>query len=351
MSESRYFLAAETAQPPFFVGIDVGGTNIKFGVVDDLGRPLSWLSIPTEAPRGPEDAARRMGAAVREVIAKAGLGPQAVVRAGLGSAGPMDLPAGIITDPVNLAGWDNFPIRDRVSAHCGLPVTFENDANAAAYGEFWVGAGRGLASLVLLTLGTGIGVGIILGDMVLRGEHSYGGESGHIVIDGREDARFCGCGRRGHLEAYASATAVIKRTAELLEAGRPSTLRQRLAAGEPLTPKMVAVEAAAGDPLSLEIVLETAHYVAVGAVSLIHAVEPAGIFLGGGMTFGGSATDLGRRFLDHVRQEVRRLALPALAAKTTIDFASLGGDAGYIGAAGVARLEHLQRGRCPDSRG
>ncbi len=345
MSELRHFIAAETATPPFFVGIDLGGTNIKFGVVDDLGRPLSWLSIPTEPQRGPEDAAGRMGTAVREVIAKAGLQPQAVARVGFGSAGPMDLPAGIITSPVNLAGWDNFPIRDRVSQHCGLPVTFENDANAAAYGEFWVGAGCGLASLVLLTLGTGIGVGIILGGIVIRGEHSYGGESGHIIIDGGQDARLCGCGRRGHLEAYASATAVIKRTAELLEAGGASTLRQKIAAGEPLTPKLVAVEAAAGNQLSLEIVMETAHSIAVGAVSLIHAVEPAGIFLGGGMTFGGPATELGRRFLDHVRREVRRLALPALAAKTTIDFASLGGDAGYIGAAGVARLEHLQQGR------
>ena len=87
----------------------------------------------------------------------------------------MDLPAGIIISPVNLAGWDHFPIRDRVSDHCGMPVTFENDANAAAYGEFWV-AGRGFGSLVLLTLGTGIGVGIILDDMVIRGEHSHGGE-------------------------------------------------------------------------------------------------------------------------------------------------------------------------------
>ena len=158
-------------------------------------------------------------------------------------------------------------------------------------------------------MGTGIGVGIILGGVVLRGEHSYGGESGHIIIDGGEDARLCGCGRRGHLEAYASATAVIKRTAELLD-GRRSRARsgRRLPAGEPLTPKLVAVEAAAGDPLSLEIVCETAHYIAVGAVCLMHAVEPAGIFLGGGMTFGGQATELGRRFLDQVRHEVRRLA-------------------------------------------
>ena len=221
MSQARHFIAAETASPPFFVGIDLGGTYIKFGVVDDLGRPLSWLSIPTEVQRGPEDAARRMGAAVREAIAKAGLQPQAVARVGFGSAGPMDLPAGIIISPVNLVGWDHFPIRDRVSHHCGMPVTFENDANAAAYGEFWVGAGRGLGSLVLLTLGTGIGVGIILDDVVIRGEHSHGGESGHIIIDCREEARLCGCGRRGHLEAYASATAVTKRTGNCSTPGGP----------------------------------------------------------------------------------------------------------------------------------
>ncbi len=342
MSQARHFIAAETASPPFFVGIDLGGTYIKVGVVDDLGRPLSWLSIPTEVQRGPEDAARRMGAAVREAVAKAGLQPQSVARVGFGSAGPMDLPAGIIISPVNLVGWDHFPIRDRVSHHCGMPVTFENDANAAAYGEFWVGAGRGLGSLVLLTLGTGIGVGIILDDVVIRGEHSHGGESGHIIIDCREEARLCGCGRRGHLEAYASATAVTKRTVQLLDAGRASSLSRRMADGAELTPKLVADEAADGDELSLQIVSETAHYIALGAVSLMHAVEPEGVFLGGAMTFGGPATELGRRFLAQIRQEVRRLALPTLAEKTTVEFATLGGDAGYIGAAGVARLEYLQ---------
>ncbi len=345
MSETRHFIAAETAEPPFFVGIDLGGTNIKFGVVDDRGRSLSWISIPTEVKRGPEDAARRMAAAVREVIAKAGLQPQAVVRVGFGSAGPLDIPAGIISSPVNLPGWHDFPIRDRVSDHCGMPVTFENDANAAAYGEFWVGAGRGLGSMVLLTLGTGIGVGIIIDDVVLRGEHSYGGESGHMIIDCDENARLCGCGRRGHLEAYASATAVIKRTRQLLDAGRPSSLSGRIAQGAELTPKLVAGEAAAGDQLSLEIVSETAHYIAIGAVSLMHVVEPDGVFLGGAMTFGGPATDLGRRFLAQVQDEVRRLALPAIAAKTAVEFATVGGDAGYIGAAGVARLEHLQQTR------
>ena len=342
MPETRQFIAADAAQKPFYVGINVGGTNIKLGVVDDLGRPLSWLSIPTEFKRGPEDAVRRMADAVRDAVAKAGLKPEAIGRVGLGSAGPMDLPAGVITTPINLTGWENFPIRDRLSHHCRLRVTFENDGNAAAYGEYWVGAGRGLRSLILLTLGTGIGAGIIVGGTVVHGAHSHGGESGHILLDFRDDARPCGpgCGKRGHLEAYASATAVVKRTQELLANGPTTSLSRRVAAGESLTPKLVAIEAAAGDPLSLEIVAETARWIARGAVSLMHMVGPDGVFLGGAMTFGGAQSDLGRRFLDSVRQEVRRLALPCMAEGARIEFAALGGDAGYIGAAGVARQEH-----------
>jgi glucokinase len=342
MSETRQFITAGEAKAPFFVGIDLGGTNIKMGVVDDLGRPLSWLSIPTESPHGPEDAAQRIAAAVGEAIRAAGIQRESVARVGFASAGPLDIPAGVITDPSNLKGWKNFPIRDRVAFHSGLPVTFENDANAAAYGEFWIGAGRGCRSLVLLTLGTGIGCGIIIGDLVLRGEHSYGGESGHIMINFDETAPMCGCGRRGHLETYASARSVIRRTQEALDSGRASALSQRIAAGAELTPKLVAVEAESGDPLSLEIIFDTARYIAIGAVDLMHMLQPEGVFLGGAMTFGGPGSELGRRFLARVREEVRRLARPHLAEKTAIEFATLGGDAGYIGAAGVARLAHLR---------
>ncbi|MEN6457861.1 MAG: ROK family protein [Thermoguttaceae bacterium] len=342
MLEKLRCIGVAEAQEPLFVGIDLGGTNIKFGVVDDLGRPLSQLSIPTEAERGPEDTARRMAAAVHRVIGDAGLTPANIARVGLASAGPMDIPAGMITTPINLKGWHDAPIRDLVARECGMPVTFENDANAAAYGEFWVGAGRDCPSLILLTLGTGVGCGIIFGNLVLRGEHSHGGESGHILLDFSPEARMCGCGRRGHLEAYASATAVIKRACQLLDAGRPSTLSDRLAAGKRLTPKLIAVEAETGDALSVEIVMETAHYIALGAVSLMHMLQPAGVFLGGAMTFGGHATALGRQFLGHVRDEVQRLALPHVARATSIDIATLGGDAGFIGAAGVARLDWMQ---------
>ncbi len=267
-----------------------------------------------------------------EAIHQAGLEPAAAVRVGLGSAGIIDSAAGILLKPVNLKGWDNFPLRDRVSAHCGLPVTLANDANAAAYGEFWVGSGRDFHSMVLFTLGTGIGSGIIVGDLAIDGEHNCGAECGHIIIDCAENARLCGCGQRGHLEAYASGTAVVKRTREALDAGRPSSLNERLAQCSHLTPKLVAHEAEAGDALSLEIIAETARYLAIGIVNLMHTINPSGVLLGGAMTFGGGQTALGRRFLDWIKEEVSRRAFRGPAEQTVIDFATLGGDAGYIGA-------------------
>lgn len=347
MPQTRRFLSPEEAQGPFFVGLDLGGTNIKVGVVDDQGRPLSWLSVPTEPEKGAEDASARMGGAVLRAIEQAGLQPSDVARVGLGSPGTMDIPAGMLIEPVNLKGpkgneWNHFPIRDRVSHHCGLPVAFANDAAAAAYGEYWVGAGREFHSIVLFTLGTGIGCGIIIGDLSIDGENSHGAECGHLVIDFAEDARRCGCGQPGHLEAYASATGVVKRAQEALDADGSSSLTNLLSKGEELTPKLLAQEAEAGDRLSMEIILETARFMGVGIVNLMHTVDPNGVLLGGAMTFGGNDSELGRRFLAEIRQEVNRRAFPVLAKRIAIDFATLGGDAGYIGAAGIARVEHIK---------
>jgi glucokinase len=345
MSETRRFISVSEAQEPFFAGIDLGGTNIKVGVVDDLGRPLSYLSIPTEVERGAEDASQRMGGAVRQAIKAAGLDVSAIARVGLGSPGTMDIPAGMLVKPVNLKGWDDFPLRDRVSCHCGLPVSFANDADAAAYGEFWIGSGRGFQSIVLFTLGTGIGCGIIIGDSIISGQHSHGGECGHIIINFDDDARVCGCGQRGHLESYASATAVIKRTQEALAAGRKSSLGAHIAAGRELTPKLMATEAEKGDELSLEVIMETARYMGIGVVNLMHTVDPNGVLLGGAMTFGGHKSGVGRRFLARIKEEVRQRAFAFLAERTVIDYATLGGDAGFIGAAGIARLDCTKQGK------
>lgn len=335
MTKTRQFISVSDAQPPFYVGMDLGGTDTKIGVVDDLGRTLAWLAVPTKPENGPEDAAQRLGQAVLEAIRQAGLERSNIARVGLGSAGILDATAGILLKPVNLRGWENFPLRDRVSVHCELPVTFANDANAAAYGEFWIGSGRDFCSMVLLTLGTGIGCGIILGDLSIDGEHGHGAECGHIIIDYNENARMCGCGQRGHLEAYASATATVKRTREALEGGRESSLSRF----HDLNTKSIAIEAAAGDPLALEIIADTARFVGIGVVSLMNTIDPGCVLIGGAMTFGGHDTDLGLRFLGWIKEEVERRAFRILAEKITIDFATLGSDAGYLGAAGLARLD------------
>jgi glucokinase len=149
MAQKRELISARKARAPFFVGVDLGGTNVKVGVVDDRGRSVSYLSTPTKADQGPDDATRRMAEAVRRAIRKARLKPSAVARVGLGSPGTMDIPAGMLLKPVNLPGWDDFPIRDRLSQYCGLPVAFANDATAAAYGEYWIGSGRRFHSMVL----------------------------------------------------------------------------------------------------------------------------------------------------------------------------------------------------------
>jgi len=343
MSHVRQFITREEARPPYFVGVDLGGTNIKVGVVDDEGRPLSWLSIPTQVEKGPEDGARRMAQAVLDAIEQAQLKPQEVAAVGLGTPGTMDIRAGMLLEPGNLPGWWHFQIRDRLAQGCGLPVTFENDANAAAYGEFWVGIGKAFTSMVLFTLGTGVGGGIIVNNLLIDGENSAGGELGHTIIDYNANARMCTCGGRGHLEAYASAHGVIERTREALESGQTSSLKPRLAAGEELTPLMVSEEAEKGDALARQIVFDTARYAGIGAVNAMHTIDPSGVIFGGAMTFGGHDTELGRAFLARIREEVLDRALRVLAGRTVIDFASLGGDAGFIGAAGVARLAHLRK--------
>lgn len=328
------------ASKPYFVGIDVGGTNIKFGLVDDDGQTLAYHSIRTEQDKGAEDACRRMGQAVEQLIRNAAVQRADIVRAGLATPGPMDIGKGLILRPGNLPGWWDFPIRDRASHHVRMPVTFANDANAAAYGEFWSGAGKQYHSLVLLTLGTGVGGGIIVGDTLIEGEHSCGSECGHILINPSNDAPMDSLGKRGSLESYTNANAVVDRTLAALDSGTASSLVKRRAAGEEITPHMVADEADRGDEVARTVIMETGYWLAIGIVSLVHTIDPDAVLLGGAMTFGGNDTEVGQAFLQRIRDEVRPRLLEPLRDTVRIEFASLGGDAGYIGAAGLARLEH-----------
>jgi len=340
VTTGRRLVPLAEATPPLYAGIDLGGTNIKAALVDDAGRMLAFHTEPTHVDRGPEDAAARMGGAVHVLAGMAGVAATDIARVGLGTPGSQDLPSGRILRAGNLPGWDNFPIRDRVAVHCGRDVTYANDANAAAYGEFWVGSGREYASLILLTLGTGVGGGIIIGDTNVEGAHSHGSECGHIIVDTSPTARTCPFGHQGDLEAYASATALVAAARAALAAGGRGPLADAVAGGDALSPILIARAAAAGDPLAMDLILDAARWLGIGIVTLMHTIDPAAVILGGAMTFGGAADPVGKAFIERIRAEVRARAFPVLAERTVIRYADLGGDAGSIGAAGLARLAH-----------
>src|SRR6266852_3291378 len=256
---------------PLYVGLDVGGTTVKAGVVDDTGKALASVSLPTEAYRGQEFGLGRMCESIAQAVAAANLRAEQIAAIGVATPGTMDIPAGVILDPPNLKPWRNVPVRDHVQRAFGLPTAFQNDANAAAFGEFWAGAGKDAHSLVLFTLGTGVGGGIIIGDLVLEGEHSHGAELGHMKI-AMTNPRQCGCGRFGCLEAYASATAVVKRTREALETGAQSALHAVLMGESELSARNVFDAAAKGDALAQKIVEDTAFYLAIGAMNMMHTI-------------------------------------------------------------------------------
>jgi len=314
-----------------YVGLDVGGTSTKGGVVDDAGRPLSAVSLPTEAHRGQEFGLERMCETIREAIKAAELRPDQIAAIGVATPGTMDIPAGVILDPPNLKPWQNVPVRRHVQDAFGVPTAFQNDANAAALGEHWAGAAKGAHSMVLFTLGTGVGGGIVIGDLVVQGEHSHGAELGHMKIE-MTNPRRCGCGRWGCLEAYASATAVVARAREALgqESG-PSPLRAALQVHGEITAKDIFDAAANGDAVAEKVVEETAFYLGVGAMNMMHVIDPDMIVFGGGMIAAGEP------FLERIRRHVHELAFPVPAARTQVRYAQLGSDAGFIGAAACAR--------------
>ena len=322
---------------PLFVGLDVGGSSMKAGVVDDAGKALASVSLPTEAHRGQEFGLERMCESIRQAVAAAGLTMRDISAIGVATPGTMDIPAGIILDPPNLKPWRNVPVRDHIQKVFKLPTAFQNDANAAALGEFWAGAGRDAHSMVLFTLGTGVGGGIIIGDLVLEGEHSHGAELGHMKIE-MTAPRQCGCGRWGCLEAYASATSVVKRATEALS---QNGVKSQLAAYQNkeggLTARDIFDAAAQGDKLADKIVEDTSYYLAIGAMNMMHSIDPDMIVYGGGMIAAGEA------FLARIRKFVKELAFPVPAEKTTICYAQLGMDAGFIGAAACGRLRLQQK--------
>ena len=342
MSDTPQLTEPSQADSPFYWGIDIGGTGIKIGLVDSAGRTLAYQRIPTRQDEGPKAAMQRVAEFVQETENLLGVSDQ-VARVGLGAPGPMDLPRGYLVSPPQLPAWWDFPIRDTVAELLGADVSFLNDANAAAYGEFWLGSGRNSLSMVLLTLGTGVGGGVITEGELVNGVNSCGSECGHIIIDPSPTAQLCVWGGgRGHLEAYASASGVVQRTRQRLTEGAKSSLSGLLGGNDSeLTAKKVYEAATKGDDLALEIVDDTARWLGIGITTLVHTMDPGSVVLGGAMNFGGPGDPIGERFREKITEVFRERTFPNIFEGTTITFATLGADAGYLGVAGYARKEHL----------
>jgi glucokinase len=315
----------------YTLGIDLGGTNIKGGVCDADNALIVRHSIPTEAHAGFDHVFERLVQFVDQAIAKAQLDRDQVSYIGIGAPGPMSHSQGMIYHAPNLPGWENVPLRDRLAEATGLPVTLENDANAAAFGEFARGAGQDVSSIVMLTLGTGVGGGVILDGKLWRGTFDNAGEIGHTIIVPR--GRPCPCGQTGCFERYASANAVGERLVEAIESGEASALAQRLESDERINSQHVLEAAQAGDALAKRIWDETCFYLAVACVNLQHTLNPQRIVLAGGLINAGAA------LLDSTTKHFEALSWKIAQDHPEIVFATLGTDAGTIGAAALAQQE------------
>jgi len=332
-----------------YVGLDVGGTTMKAAVVDDTGTASKVATLDTNSERGQEAGLKTMCDTIELAVKSAGLTMADIAAVGVATPGLMDIPAGLILDPPNFPGWKNVPVRDYIQKAFGKPTAYQNDANAAAFGEKWVGAGKGARSLVMFTLGTGVGGAVVVGDTVIEGEHSHGGELGHLRIEPPNIGRRCGCGARGCLEAYASASSVVDRAREELASWRGHTelkQYQTVFDQKQFNAEIIFKAADAGDECARKVVDDTAYFLALGACSTIAVADPEVIAIGGGMA-------KSKQFLAKVDEYIRRFGLPYptqtdryakalgrtdLPAPVKVVFAQLGETAGYIGAAGCARL-------------
>lgn len=316
----------------YTIGIDLGGTNIKGGICAPDGTLVVRHMLATEGERGPEHVLARMAGLVGALLRTSGVPRQRILAVGVGAPGPMSQARGVIHHAPNLPGFVDLPLRERFSALIDLPVVLENDANAAAYGEFAVGAGRGVRDMVMLTLGTGIGGGVVLDGRLWRGRFDNAGEVGHtiVVLDGRP----CPCGQRGCLERYASANAVAERVEEAIRAGADSRLRARVEAGERLDAQDVLQAVEQGDELATRIWEEMCRYLGLAAVNLQHVVNPELIVFAGGLI------NAGDRLLVPVRREFERLSWRIAPDAPRLVLATLGNDAGTVGAALLARVNH-----------
>lgn len=322
----------------YIIGIDLGGTNVRVAAVTSEGEILEKIERRSEVHRGRDQVIERLLKAIEEIrkpLQEKGLELSAI---GLGIPGIINIKEGIIVQSPNFPDWNEFSLRSYLENKLDVPFWIENDANAAALGELWMGAGRGSKHFCCLTLGTGVGSGIIVDGKILHGVDGMAGEAGHIVVN--PEGPLCGCGNYGCLEVYASATGLMRMAKEALARGAfqqlPPSMR-REARGEIkedlLTAKALHVLAEEGDPEARRIFSEMGRYLGIGLVTLIQLFNMERIILGGGVS---EAWDY---FTPEMENQIQIRAYKASARRVKIQKALCGGDAGMLGAAYVALQE------------
>ena len=311
-----------------YFGVDIGGTNIKAAVVGEDGSILCQSSRPTALPRSAEEICESIADQLNALAEECGRGSE-IAGAGIGCPGTVDDRTGRVVYANNLH-WVDMPLRDELEKRLHLPVTIGNDANAAAFGEAVAGCGKGADSAVFLTLGTGVGGGVVLNGRLLTGFTGAASEAGHMVIV--ENGEPCTCGRRGCFEAYASATALIRMTREAMQA-HPESRMCALAREHDVTGQTAFAAAAEGDAAAEEVVRTYRHYLAVGIANLINIFFPELVGLSGGVA------NQGETLLKPLREEIAQQVYGAAYASqmTRIVSCSLGYHAGVIGAAMLAK--------------
>ena len=323
----------------YIIGVDLGGTNIVVGAMSADGKHhYAMRSIPTSAELGAEGVADRIVGLIEGVIldtiAQTKAQRRDFIGVGIGAPGPLDRDKGIVIVAPNL-GWRMFPLRDRIGERLNLPATLDNDANCATVGEWWQGAAKGATNVVGMTIGTGIGGGIILDGKLFHGSSDVAGEIGHTTID--LNGRHCKCGNYGCLEAYASGPAIATRAREVLVREETASLLPSLVDGrlEAITAEIVYRAAQKGDAVASEIVRDTARYLGAGIANLLNILNADVVVVAGGVTQAGDALFV------PLRAEVRRRAFRPAVDATQIVAGTLPGTAGVVGAVATFKMQHV----------
>ncbi len=304
------------------IGVDLGGTNLRTALISPAGDILHKLKEATEARQGHASVVAKLVEHIRRQQEVARQDGGTVVAVGVGAPGVIHAHRGVVVKSPNFPDWDNLPLKAELEAATDIPVFIENDANVAALGEQWRGAAQGVSSMIFLTLGTGVGGGIVLNGKIWQGADGMAGEVGHMTIV--PDGRKCGCGNRGCLEMYASSRGIVLSYQEKL--AEPSS-----SASAPSTTSAQIYQAArSNDPLAVRVMEEMGRYLGIGIANLINIFNPEMVVVGGGVK------DAWPLFIDATRDEIRKRAFAYLAERTQIVPSVLGDEAGMLGAAAVA---------------